>query len=71
MKKIKFFYYDDFDDDNYYDDEDNNVILINLIVLLLHLLLGILMFTLIMASHTVFSLGVVPLNKCIFSHFKG
>ena len=55
---------DDYKDDNYYDDADNYVILSRLIVLLLHLRLNILIFTLIMASHAVFSLGVVPLNKC-------
>ena len=54
-----------------YDDEDNYVNLISLIVLLLHLLLNILMFTLIMASHAVFNLGVAPLKKRTFCPLQG
>ena len=72
MKIIKGLSYsgDDYEDDNYYDDEDNYIILISLIVLLLHLL-NILMFTLIVASHAVFNLGVVPLFCPLHSVISG
>ena len=60
----------DYEDDNYYDDEDNCLNLISRIVLLIHVLLNILMFTRIMVSHAVFSLGVVPLNNFTFCLLK-